>query len=135
MPEERDRVDQFRLKLDAWPLVHAGDDVSRVRTLLSVAAIADLTFKDQGSDSRMEGQIARAVFDRLQGDFEPADLKRALAWVILHPDDGEVLRTADPVDVPGPAAYTSVRERVSMYARKLLGRLLGKLPDDPTQGH
>ena len=121
--EEQDRLDDFRQRLSAWPAIHAGDDALRVRTILSVAAVADL------AHDPLEGQIARATFDRLKGDFDQAELTRLLAYIILHPDDQAVLTTATDVGVDGTAAEPAVRERVTIYAQKLLGRLLGKLPD------
>ena len=124
--EERDRVNQFRERLSDWPAIHQGDEAERVRTTLAAAAIADL------SRDPVEGRIARVVFERLRADFpDDADLARLLAWVILHPDDGTVPTTAAEVGLPATAAESAVRERATMYAQKLLGRLLGKTPDVP----
>ncbi len=121
--QERGRMDRFRQALDAWQAVHVGGADSRVRAALSAAAIADFT------QDPLEGRIARATFDRLQGEFDPPALKRVLAYVILHPDAGPIWTAAPNLDLAGPVAEPIVRERVTVYARKLLGRLTGKLPD------
>jgi ABC-2 type transport system permease protein len=123
VPDDRDRMATFRQKLDAWPPAHTGDDASRVRAVLAAAAIADFTRDDE------EGPIARAAFDRLRGDFDEADLKRLLAYLYLHPNAGTVPTSADELGLAGPVAESVVRERLTIYAQKLLGRLLGKLPD------
>jgi ABC-type polysaccharide/polyol phosphate export permease len=121
--EDRARMAKFRQDLDAWPPAHVGDDAARVRAILSAAAIADFT------QDPLEGPIARAAFDRLRGDFDQDELKRLLTYIIDHPSDGTVLTSAPAVGLAGPVAEDTVRERVTIYARKLLGRLLGKLPD------
>ena len=124
--EEQDRLDKFRLDLNAWPPAHAGDDLTRVQAILSVAAIAD------ASRDPMEGPIARVAFDRLRGEFADHDLEQLLAYLILHQEAGTVLTTAPELDLPGLVAESTVRERVTMYAQKLLGRLTGKLQEPPT---
>ncbi len=121
--EEQDRVDQFRQQLDAWPPAHTGDVPARVAAVLSAAAIADYT------QDPLEGRLARVTFDRLRGDVDPADLERALAYLIDHPDDTPVRTAAPELGLAGPVNESVVRERVTLYAQKLLGRLLGKLPD------
>ena len=118
--EEQDRLDKFRLDLNAWPPAHAGDDLTRVQAILSVAAIAD------ASRDPMEGPIARVAFDRLRGEFADHDLEQLLAYLILHQEAGTVLTTAPELDLPGLVAESTVRERVTMYAQKLLGRLTGQ---------
>ena len=123
VPEERDRVAGFRDRLNGWPPAYAGGPADRVRAVLAAAAIADL------SRDPVEGQLGRAAFDRLRGDWAEPDLKRLLAYVILHPDDGRVPTTAPDLDLPATCAESAVRERVTVYAQKLLGRLEGKLPD------
>ena len=123
VPDERARVDRFHQLLDAWPPAHTGDAADRVRAVLSAAAIADVT------EDPVEGRIARACFERLQADYEADDLERVLTYIISHPDDGQVETAATALDLPGPVAESVARERVMVYARKLLGRLTGKLPD------
>jgi hypothetical protein len=123
VPELKQRMDQIRQKLDAWPAGHVEDDGQRVRNLLSVAAIADFT------QDPLEGSVARAVFDRLEADFDRDELEHILAWILISPDGGTVVTSAPELDLDGPVNDYVVRQRCVLYAQKLLGRLLGKLPE------
>jgi hypothetical protein len=122
-PEQKDRMDKFLQQLDAWPPGHLDDDGQSVRNLLSVAVIADYT------QDPLEGQIARAVFERLKSDFDPTELEHILAWIITSPDQGTVLQAVPELGLAGPVNEDTIRSRSATYALKLLGRLLGKLPD------
>jgi hypothetical protein len=91
-----------------------------------VAAIADI------GQELSEADIARAVFERLRVQFDEAQLRRALAWVILRPDGGTVVIAAPELGLRGEMSPAIVRERSGWYAKKFLGRLVGKIPDEPT---
>jgi ABC-2 type transport system permease protein len=121
--DDLERLVDFKNKLDAWPPAHVDSATQRVRNLLSAAAVADAT------QDPLEGQIARAVFDRLQADFEKDQLVHMLAWIILNPQDGTVITEARELELDGRVNADTVRVRDGMYARKYLGRLLGKIPD------
>jgi len=126
-PDEAKRMEQIIEKLRTWPPGQDGDDGQRVRNLLSAASVADLSERDPS-----EGQIARAVFDRLQADFDKDELIHILTWIINNPGQGTVITDAPEIDIHGPTPEESVRDRDVIYALKLLGRLLGKLPDVAT---
>ena len=114
-------VEEFSAKLEAWP---PGRDASRgqsVRNLLSVAAIADI-----GADPH-EAEIGRMVFDALQSSHKSTELRRILTWIILKPGDGRVVTHAPELGLPRHPPESIVRERSVLYARKYLGRLLGRL--------
>ena len=123
VPEEQDRMNQIIAKLQTWPAGHVADDGQRVRNYLSAAAVADYTQDNE------EKYIARAVFDRLEEDFDQNELIHILAWIITSPDQGTVVDDAPELDIHGPVNEDVVRSRDVYYAQKLLGRLLGKLPD------
>jgi hypothetical protein len=123
VPEEKQRIDQVIEKLKNWPPGKTGSDGQRVRNYLSAAGIADY------SQDPLEGPVARAVFDRLQGDFDKDELIRILAWIILNPNQGDIINDAPELDIHGPVSQDVIRMRDLIYAQKLLGRLLGKLPD------
>jgi hypothetical protein len=125
--EEQERMDQIIAKLQTWPAGHSGNDGQRVRNYLSAASVADYT------QDALEGPIARAVFDRLQEDFDKDELIHILAWIITNRDQGTIIDDAPYLDIHGPVNEDTVRERSQIYAQKLLGRLLGKLPDVQTQ--
>jgi len=114
---------EFAAKLKAWPPVRVDDPGQSVRRLLSVAAIADIS-----ADLR-EAEIARVVFDELQARHGRARLPQILGWVILSPDEGAVVTQAPELGLRRHPAEDVVRERSALYAKKFLGRLLGKIPD------
>jgi len=97
--------------------------VQMARNLLSVAAIADIT-----ADLK-EAEIARAIFDQLKIRATPDQLQRILAWIILHPDDGDVIRKAPELGLRRHPPEALIRERSVLYAKKFLGRLIGKIRD------
>ena len=114
---------EFARRLRDWPPGNLDDPGQSVRNLLSVAGIADLR-----ADPR-EGEIARAVFDELQRRYPPDRLRQALAWIVLRPDDGTVIRNAPELGLPLPAPTRLVRERCALYARKFLARVVGRIRD------
>ena len=80
-------------------------------------------------DDPGQGKVARAVFDHLQATFPRDQLRRALAWIILSPDDGEVLNNLPELGLRRHPPQVTVRSRSALYARKFLGRVLGKIRD------
>ena len=123
VPEEAARMKDFVDQLGVWEPGQVGNPGDRVRRLLAVASIADYT------QDNCEGPIARAVFDRLHADVDPQTLVPILSWVVLHPDEGPALTNTPELGLKGPVNEAMVRARSLIYAQKLLGRLLGKLPD------
>lgn len=120
LPEKlRDFAEQLR----QWPEVHLEDPAQNVMNLLSVAAVADI-----GADLR-EADVGRLVFDELQSQYGRDQLKKLLAWVILRPDGNRVLTSVLNLRLRRPLAEIVVRERCILYAKKYLGRLVGKIPD------
>jgi len=110
-------------KLAAWRPAKLDDSGQSIRNLVSLAAIADLS-----ADPR-ESALARLVFLRIANSFEPAVARQALAWIILSPEDGQIVRKAPELGLFRHPPERLVRQRSVIYARKYLGRLLGKLPD------
>jgi ABC-2 type transport system permease protein len=116
------RMDDFTAKLDDW---QPGKNVNleqRVRNLLAVAAITDI-LQDQH-----EGQIAYIVFEHLRFDVEEEKLKKILTYISQHPEGGKVPTQIPELGIDGEVFEEGIRERVEMYARKLLARLVGKVP-------
>jgi hypothetical protein len=52
-----------------------------------------------------------------------------LAWIILAPEAGSVATTAPELGLERHPPESIIRERNQLYAKKLLGRLIGKIPD------
>jgi hypothetical protein len=127
-PDQEKRMEMIIQKLQTWPPGHTGDDAQRVRNYLSAASVADTSETDP-----LEGNIARAVFDHLQDDFDKDELIQILAYIILYNDQGSVITDAPELDIHGPIEDYRIRRRDVIYALKLLGRLLGKIPDVQTE--
>jgi ABC-2 type transport system permease protein len=69
------------------------------------------------------------VFRQVGSGFEPAIARQALAWIILNPDDGQAVTKAPELGLFRHPPERLVRQRSVIYAKKYLGRLLGKIPD------
>jgi ABC-2 type transport system permease protein len=117
------RTRQLALDVAEWSPGRTGDAVQDARNLLCIAAIADVS-RDQH-----EGQAARVVFDRLRDTQSSPRLQKILARIILDPDGGTVVTSAPELGLEGRFSEKIVRQRVDLYARKLLGRLRGRIPD------
>jgi ABC-2 type transporter len=119
--DDRQRMETIVATLKDWPPAHSGPAIQRVRNLLSAVAVADVT------QDALEGRVARAIFEQLQNEYDPNQLQQLLADIIRHPDDGTVITTAPELDFDGSVPEEVVRKRDVIYAKKFLGRLLGKL--------
>ena len=125
-PEAETDLEEVRSKLATWGPGQVADPVQRVRNVLYVAAVPDVF------QIPLERYVPHVVFERLQGDIPKDDLIKLLYWVATHPNGGDDsavddLRSAG-LKVNGPSDMDQTRERVMLYALKLLGRLAGKIP-------
>ena len=120
-PRDLARLGDIRARLAAWPPARNASRAQAIRSLLCVAAVADV------AEDPLEGAIARAVLDQLYAHFEPAELEQGLSWVVLHPDAGEVLTSVPELGIPGTIPAAVIRERDALYAAKFLGRVRGRL--------
>jgi len=125
-PDVEGDLEEVRSKLATWGPGQVADPVQRVRNVLYVAAVPDVF------QIPLERYVAHVVFERLQGDVPKDDLIKLLYWVATHPNGGDDsavddLRSAG-LKVNGPSDMDQTRERVMLYALKLLGRLVGKIP-------
>jgi len=128
-PDTSDHLHYVREMLPSWQPAKVADPVQRVRNILYVAAVPDV------QQIPIERFAAYVVFERLQADIPKDQLIKILYWIALHPTDGEdkavdqlwaLKFSSDAVDLE------QTRERAAIYAVKLLGRLLGKLPRGPS---
>lgn len=115
-------------KLPDWPPAQEGDRVQRLRNILYIAAVPDSL-----QIAPMESYIPRVVFSYIEAMAPKEDLIRMLAWIALHPEDGDLVAVSTleevvgfPVHDPDPRG---VRERTALYAVKLLGRLMGRIKE------
>jgi len=118
-----ERMAGFREELGAWAPGLDPDRGQAARSLLSVAAIADLSV-----DPR-EAEIARVVLDTLRARYGREELERVLGWIILSPAAGSVVTSAPELGLARHPPEAVVRQRVQLYAKKLLGRLEGALTE------
>jgi ABC-type transport system involved in cytochrome c biogenesis permease component len=119
-------LEEVRSRLVTWAPARVSDPVQRVRNILYVAAVPDVYQIPE------ERYLPHIVFERLQGDIPKEDLTKILFWVATHPSGGDDsaaddLRSAG-VPVSAPGDMEQARERVMLYALKLLGRLVGQIP-------
>ena len=128
-PIEQDveaEIEEVRSRLVTWKYAHVTDPVQRVRNILYVAAVPDVF------QLPVERYLAPVVFERLQADVPKDDLIKILFWVATHPAGGDDAAVDDlratGLQVNGPGDMEQARERVMIYALKLLGRLVGKIP-------
>jgi ABC-2 type transport system permease protein len=114
-----------RDRLPEWPPGRVADQVQRVRNYLFVAAVPDVF------QVPIERHLPHVVFERLEADIPRDDLARILYWIAIHPMDGDdaavdqlrLLRLGS-----GPSDIEETRQRVALYAVKLLGRITGRIP-------
>jgi ABC-type transport system involved in cytochrome c biogenesis permease component len=124
-----DHLQYIREMLPSWQPGKVADPVQRVRNILYVAAVPDVL------QMPIERFAPQAVYERLQQDIPKDQLIKILYWIALHPTDGDdkALDELWALRFPnGAVDVDQTRERAAIYAVKLLGRLLGKLPRKPS---
>jgi hypothetical protein len=128
-PDLAAEIDVVRERLPFWGPGQVDDPVQRVRNYLFIPAAADVF------QMPIERFLAPVIYERLQEVFRREQLIQILYWIAIHPNDGDdsavdYLKDAG-LATNGPSDIAQARERVALYAVKLLGRLMGKIPADP----
>jgi ABC-type transport system involved in cytochrome c biogenesis permease component len=119
------QLDKLQSALPSWSPGKVKDPVQRVRNLLYVAAVPDVF---QMTD--LEKFIPLVVYDHIQTEIPRDDLIKVLYWIALHPFEGDdsAVDQLRPLGLNnGPADMETTRDRLSVYAVKLLGRVTGKI--------
>jgi len=119
------QLDKLQSALPGWLPGKASDPVQRVRNLLYVAAVPDVF---QMTD--LERFIPLVVYDHIQAEIPRDDLIKILYWIALHPSEGDdkAVDELRPLGLNnGPADMDTTRDRLAVYAVKLLGRISGKI--------
>jgi ABC-type multidrug transport system permease subunit len=122
-PSVADQIERVRSALPDWTPGRIGDPVQRVRNYLSAAAVADVYRMDP-----LERFLPLAVFDQIQASVPAEDLPKILYFIAVHPLDGSdsAARQLHQLGLPdGPSDTRTMRDRIMLYAFKLLGRLTG----------
>ena len=128
-PDTADHLQYIRDMLPSWQPGKVADPVQRVRNILYVAALPDVL------QMPIERFAPQAVYERLQQDIPKDQLIKILYWIALHPTEGDdkALDELWALHFPtGAVDVEQTRERAAIYAVKLLGRILGKLPRRPS---
>lgn len=120
--DSKKRLDDWTAKLSDWAGAKEENVPQRVRNLMSVCSLADMIH------SEFEGETAYVVFDKLKSEVDKDQLIKACAWMVLKPNEGRCVTRIPELGWDEEVEEDGIRERSSMYAKKLLGRLLGKLP-------
>ena len=119
------QLERLRVALPSWKPGRVADPVQRVRNLLYVAAVPDVF-----QMSELEKFIPHIIYDYIQVEIPKQDLIRILYWIALHPMDGDdsAVDELRPLGLyNGPADMETTRDRLAVYAVKLLGRVTGKI--------
>jgi hypothetical protein len=114
-------------ELPHWAPGRVADPVQRVRNLLSVAAVVDLM------QQPVERYVPLLLLKTLESELGRDDAIKLLGWIALHPDQGSIVTDLSALKIEGTASPTAVRERVQLYAIKLLARLTGRSTVAATQ--
>jgi ABC-type polysaccharide/polyol phosphate export permease len=123
-PEVLQQLDAIVTALPKWGPAHVQDPVQRARNLLYIAGVPDVW------QTELERYAPAVIFDQLEQDIPKDDLIKVLYWIALHPMEGDDT-AVDQLPALGfesrAVDVEQARERVALYAVKLLGRLVGAI--------
>jgi hypothetical protein len=120
--DSKKRLDDWTAKLNDWAGAREESVPQRVRNLMHVCALADMVH------SEFEGETAYVIFDKLKAEVDKDVLIKACAWMVYKPNEGRAVTRVPELGWEDDFEEEPLRERASLYAKKLLGRLVGKLP-------
>ena len=120
--DSKKELEQFGEKLDQWIPGQERDLVQQLRNWMCLCTFADL------GRGLFEAEVPYVVFEKLKREMPREKLTKALAYIVLKPDEGKMVLQAPDLGFEEDAPEADVRERHVIYAKKLLGRLVGKLP-------
>jgi len=109
-------------KMDNWVPGQEKDLVQQIRNWMCLCTFADL------GRGLFEAEVPYVVFEKMKREMPKEKLTKALAYIVLKPDEGKLVLKAPDLGFEEDAPEADVRERHVVYAKKLLGRLVGKLP-------
>lgn len=120
-PTVAKELERLRDRLLEWEPGLVEDPVQRVRNYLYVAVVPDMF------QIPIERYVPWIVLDRLQEEFIREDLIKLLYWVARRPYEGDesAIDHLRPLGLQnGPDDVDELRRRTSIYARKLLRKIL-----------
>ena len=120
--DTKKRLDDFMAKVHDWGGARDEFVPQRVRNLMTICALSDMIHGE------FERELPYLIFDKVKAEVDKDELIKVCAWMTLKPEEGRAITRIPELDWDHDVDEPSVRERASLYAKKLLGRLLGKLP-------
>jgi ABC-type transport system involved in cytochrome c biogenesis permease component len=123
-PEVLQQLDAIVTALPSWGPARVQDPVQRARNILYIAGVPDVW------QTELERYAPAVIFDQLQQDIPKDDLTKVLYWIALHPMEGDdtAIEQLPALGFESRAVdVEQARERVALYAVKLLGRLVGAI--------
>lgn len=123
--DRKKSFEEWKGKLESWDCNREENVGQRVRNFISLMALVDVM------QMEWEGETAPIIFERMKKEIPRDQLLKAATFVALKPEVGTVLDKCPDVGIDDGTNEERVRERVGVYAKKVVGRLLGKLPPKP----
>ena len=124
-PERKKDWEDFLSKFALWAPGHVFNLDEKVRNVISAAALMDI------GQGQFESELPLFIYQRLRLEVPDDKLKTILSMMAFHPDSGTVIATAPELDLHIGVGDDQVRERLQIFAVKMLGRMLEKLPLEP----
>ncbi len=121
-PERKTDWEDFLAKFAVWAPGHVFDNTEKVRNLIGACALMDI------GQGQFESELPLYVYQRLRREVPDEKLKSILANMAFYPNDGTVIHTAPELDLDIGVGEDQIRERLQIFAVKMLGRMIGKLP-------
>jgi hypothetical protein len=121
-PERKTDWEGFLAKFAVWAPGHVFDNTEKVRNLIGACALMDI------GQGQFEAELPLFVYQRLRREIPDDKLKTILANMAFYPNEGSVIQTAPELDLDIGVGEDQIRERLQIFAVKMLGRMIGKLP-------
>lgn len=118
-------LEAFKTALPDWKPGKVTDPVQRVRNYLYALGVIDVL------ELPIERFAPAIAFERIQREVPRETLIKVLYWIAVHPDQGDASAFSDMASLGLPNVPTDVEEvrgRAGVYAVKLLGRVIGRIP-------
>jgi hypothetical protein len=120
--DTKKRLDDFMAKVHDWGGARDENVPQRVRNLMTICALSDMIHGE------FERELPYLIFDKVKAEVDKDELIKVCAWMTLKPEEGRAITRIPELGWDDDVDEASIRERASLYAKKLLGRLVGKLP-------
>jgi hypothetical protein len=120
--DRKKRLDEWVDDLNRWEPGLVDDVGQRVKNFCCLMGLMDIVHGE------WEGEAPIKVYEKLVREIPKEKLKKACAWVVLKPESGETIGTMHELGLEADVDPEFARERAVWYAKKVLGRVLNKLP-------